>query len=133
MSLPTFLLSIGSALAHWVEWYGYAGLAIGVFAESVGIPVPGETALAASAFAAALGTLALPIIILVAAIAGILGDNLGYAIGRRLGRPWAEQHGRWVLLTPKRLARVDDFFQRRGPVAVALARFVACRPPRSPA
>lgn len=125
MASFALLLSIGSTLARWMESYGYLGLAVGVFLESVGIPVPGETALVASAFAAAHGTLTLPLVILTAAVAGILGDNLGYVLGRRLGRPWAERHGRWVLLTPERLARVDGFFQRRGPAAVALARFIA--------
>jgi undecaprenyl-diphosphatase len=54
----------------------------------------------------------------------MLGDNLGYALGRRWGRPWVERHGRWLLLSPSRLERVDRFFARFGPAAVALARFV---------
>ena len=108
-------------LARW----GYAGVALVIFLESAGLPVPGETALLAAGFGAAHGVLALPWIIAVATVASVLGDNLGFALGRRLGRGWLERHGRRLLLTPERLRRVDVFFDRFGPAAVALARFVA--------
>lgn len=113
------------ALEMWLARYGYAGLGLGVFLESVGIPVPGEAALIGAAFAAAHGTLSLPLVIIIASVSGIIGDNVGYVLGRRLGRPWAERHGKWVFLTPARLARVDAFFARAGAPAVAVARFVA--------
>ncbi|HYL30913.1 MAG TPA: bifunctional DedA family/phosphatase PAP2 family protein [Gemmatimonadales bacterium] len=112
------------SLVRWLGRYGYGGVALGVFLESAGVPIPGETVLLAAAFAAAHGVLALPVVIAVAAAAGVLGDNLGYALGRRWGRPWVERHGRWLLLSPSRLERADRFFGRFGPVAVALARFV---------
>lgn len=117
-------LGVLSAALPWLERYGYAGLAVGVFLESAGVPVPGETVLLAAAFGAAHGALSLPWVIAVAAVASILGDNLGFAIGRRLGRGWVERHGHRLWLTPARLARVDEFFGRYGAWAVALARFV---------
>lgn len=110
-------------LATLSKW-GYAGLALALFLESAGVPVPGETALLAASFGAAHGILALPWIIVVALTATVLGDNLGFAVGRKLGRGWAERHGSRVLLTPSRLRRIDAFFDRFGPAAVALARFV---------
>ncbi|MHB8877203.1 MAG: DedA family protein [Myxococcaceae bacterium] len=109
---------------NWVTEYGYYGLAVGVFLESAGVPVPGETVLVAAAIAAAHGWLSLPWVIAVAALAGALGDNLGYALGRKLGRPFAERHLARIL-SRSRLERVDRFFARYGPAAVALARFVA--------
>jgi len=112
------------SLVRWLGRYGYGGLALGVLLESAGVPIPGETVLLGAAFAAAHGVLSLPVVIAVAAAAGVLGDNLGYALGRRWGRPWVERHGRWLLLSPWRLERVDRFFGRFGPAAVALARFV---------
>jgi membrane protein DedA with SNARE-associated domain len=81
---------LGERLLDLLEQYGYVGLAVGVFLESMGLPVPGETALIAAAFAAARGILSLPVVIGVAALAGILGDNMGYYLGRRLGREWLE-------------------------------------------
>lgn len=112
------------AVVAWLAQYGYFGLALGVFFESAGLPLPGETALLAAAFAAGHGALSLPLVIAIAAVAAVLGDNLGYVIGRRLGRPWLERHGRRLLITPARLDRVDRFFHRFGGWAVALARFV---------
>jgi undecaprenyl-diphosphatase len=116
---------VGHRLLSWFSHYGYLGLALGVFLESAGLPLPGETALLAAAFASAGGALRLPLVILVAAIASILGDNLGYFVGRRLGRGWLERHGHQVLLTPRRLRRMDRFFDRFGAAAIAIARFVA--------
>lgn len=112
------------AALYWVSTYGYAALFIAVFLESAGIPLPGETAVVAAAFAAAHGGLSLPWVIVTAAIAGIAGDNLGYYLGRRYGRVWVQRRGRWVLLSPERLARMDAFFARFGAAAIAIARFV---------
>lgn len=109
----------------WIDQYGYWALAALVFLESVGLPLPGETALLAASFAAARGSLSLPIVMLTAAGAGVLGDNLGYYLGRRYGRGWIERRGHWLLLSPARLERIDVFFARFGPAAVAIARFVA--------
>ena len=112
-----------AGLTAWLTQYGYVGLALGVSLESAGLPVPGETALLVAAFAAAHGSLSLPLVMITAAAAGILGDNLGYAVGRRFGRPWLERFGPRVLLFPARLARADAFFARWGGPAIALARF----------
>lgn len=114
----------GAAVLAWFARFGYLGVAVGVFLESAGVPVPGETALLAAAFGAARGALTLHWVIATAALASMLGDNLGFALGRRLGRGWLERHGRRVLLTPERLAQVDHFFARHGAPAVAIARFV---------
>lgn len=123
--MPTILSALGlTSLLSWLARHGYSGLAIGVFLESAGVPVPGETALLAAAFGAAHGALSLPLVIAVAATASMLGDNLGFAVGRRLGRGWVERHGRRIWLTPERFAHVDRFFERYGPAAVALGRFV---------
>jgi undecaprenyl-diphosphatase len=111
-------------LDAWLGKFGYLGVALGVFLESAGVPVPGETVLLAAAFAAAHGTLELPMVVATAALAAVAGDNLGYVLGRRLGRRWLERHGRKLLLGPARLAQVDRFFARFGGWAVALGRFV---------
>ncbi|HWE43715.1 MAG TPA: bifunctional DedA family/phosphatase PAP2 family protein [Gemmatimonadaceae bacterium] len=114
-----------ASLAGWVAHYGYAALALGVFAESAGVPLPGGTLLITAGALAGRGQLSLVTVVLVATTAGILGDNLGFALGRTLGRGWLDRHGRWVLLTPSRLTRVDAFLARFGAAAVAIARFVA--------
>jgi membrane protein DedA with SNARE-associated domain len=75
-----------------IEAAGYPLLLLLVMAESGGVPVPGETALIAGAVFASQGKLALPAVIAIAAVAAIVGDNIGYVIGRR--------GGRWLLQKP---------------------------------
>ncbi|HEX3645115.1 MAG TPA: DedA family protein [Vicinamibacterales bacterium] len=104
--------------------YGYAVVFAGVFLENTGLPVPGETALLAGSALANFGQLSLAWVIATAITAAILGDNLGFFIGRRGGRRLAERHGWRIGLTPERLLEFDRFFLRHGPKAVFAARFI---------
>jgi membrane protein DedA with SNARE-associated domain len=99
---------------------GYAGVALLVGAESAGVPVPGETSLVAAAVLASQGHLSLPIVIVVGAAAAIVGDNVGYLIGRNGGRRLLQHSARRRRL----LAQGEAFFDRHGPKAVFLGRWV---------
>jgi len=106
--------------------YGYLAVLLAPMVESTGIPFPGETVLiAAAAYSAETGRLDLPLVIAAAAAGAIVGDNFGYGIGRLFGRAVLERWGSKVGLTETRLRLLDRFFQRRGPLAVFVARFVA--------
>lgn len=104
---------------------GLPALAALVGAESMGLPVPGETALIAAAVLAHQGHLAIGSVIAVVACAAIVGDNIGYLIGRRGGRWLLERPGPLLARRRRLLERGDRFFERHGPKAVFLARFVA--------
>jgi membrane protein DedA with SNARE-associated domain len=104
--------------------YGYLVVFAGVFLENAGLPVPGETALLAGAALAKFGRLSLFWVIVTAVGAAILGDNLGFLIGRKAGRGLAERHGWKIGLTRARLAQFDRFFDRHGAKTVFIARFV---------
>jgi membrane protein DedA with SNARE-associated domain len=104
--------------------YGYAVVFFGVFLENTGVPVPGETALLAGAALAHFGRLSFPAVVATAVVGATLGDNLGFAIGRRYGRGLAERYGARLGLTRARLAQFDRFFERHGPRTVFIARFV---------
>lgn len=116
-------------MPHWVialfSRYGYAALFIGVFLENLGIPVPGETVLLAAGFFAKQGTLRLSIVIPCAILAAMVGDNFGYWIGRRGGRAFVERRGKYIGLSPKRLAHVETYFRERGPRTIFFARFIS--------
>src|SRR5437867_6299249 len=99
-------------LAHLFARFGYGVVALGVFLENLGVPVPGETILLAAGFFARRGNLRLVDVMVIGAIAAILGDNFGYFIGRRGGRAFVLRYGRYLGLTPERLASVDRFFAR---------------------
>jgi membrane protein DedA with SNARE-associated domain len=104
--------------------YGYAVVFGGVFLENTGLPVPGETALLAGAALAHAGHLSLVWVIVTAIVAAILGDNLGFFIGRRCGRGLIERHGGRLGITRARLAQFDRFFVRHGARTVFIARFI---------
>jgi membrane protein DedA with SNARE-associated domain len=104
--------------------YGYLVVFGGVFLENTGLPVPGETALLAGAALSHFGQLSLTRVILTAITAAILGDNLGFLIGRRGGRRIAERHGWRIGLSRDHLADFDRFFQQHGPKTVFAARFI---------
>lgn len=93
--------------------------------ETIGVPVPGETALITAGILASQGRLPIEGVIAVAATAAILGDNVGFLIGRRYGRRLLTAPGP---LSRHRLRVIEigePFFDRHGPKAVFLGRFVS--------
>ena len=103
--------------------YPILGLLIGF--ESAGVPLPGETALVASSVLGKHGDLQIEVVIAIAAAAAIVGDNAGYLVSRRVGRRLLERPGRRQQRRMDLLARGERFFERHGPKAVFLGRWVA--------
>ncbi len=79
-----------------VASYGYVVLFFLVALESLGIPLPGETALVTAAAWAALGHLSIYAVVATAVAAAIIGDNLGYWIGRKGGIALVRRYGRFI-------------------------------------
>jgi membrane protein DedA with SNARE-associated domain len=104
--------------------WGYFAVAGFLFFEDFGIPVPGETMLIAASLYAGAGHLNVFLVGLVAFLAAVAGDNVGYAIGRFGGRELVERYGKFVLLTGERLDRAEKFFDRHGGKIVVVARFI---------
>jgi membrane-associated protein len=109
---------------HLVEVAGYPLLFLLVMGESSGVPIPGETALITAAVLASRGKLQIEWVIALAAIAAIVGDNIGYLIGRKGGRWLLERPGRFHRQRLEVLRTGEPFFERHGPKAVYLGRFV---------
>lgn len=120
----SFFHSYLEAAAPYAQDYGYPAVFIALFLESFGLPLPGETLLIAGAFMASRGKLDLTTLLLVAWVAAVLGDNVGYAIGHFGGRRLVLRFGGKVGLTDAHLQRVESFFRRFGGEVVILARFV---------
>jgi membrane protein DedA with SNARE-associated domain len=93
--------------------------------ESFGLPVPGETVLIACSVLASQGSLSIVWVIVVAVLAAIIGDNLGYWVAREGGRPLLERHRLTRPYAEKYLPRGERFFAKHGGKAVFLGRFVA--------
>jgi len=111
-------------LAFLTQNLGYPALFGLVAVESMGIPVPGETAIILAGLAAGQGHLSIVLVIVVAASAAILGDNIGFEVGRRRGRRLLERAGRLEDKRRRGLEIGDAFFARHGPKAVFLGRWV---------
>jgi membrane protein DedA with SNARE-associated domain len=105
---------------------GYGALFGILLAEYTGLPLPGETVLLGAAVLAAAGHLSLPLVIALACSAAILGDCLGYVIGRRGGRMLLLKPGPFVARRHRMLHGAEDFFARYGEAAVFLSRWVPC-------
>ena len=93
--------------------------------ESMGIPSPGETALVLAAVLASQGKLEIWLVILIGVASAIIGDNLGYWLGRRFGRDAAVAKGPLWSHRKRAVAAGDRFFAKHGPKAVFLARWIA--------
>jgi membrane protein DedA with SNARE-associated domain len=120
----TGLVAVAAPLLSLVDRFGYLGIAGVVFVESFGVPAPGETAIIAGATYAGRGHLNVLLVAVVALLAAVIGDSVGYLIGRIGGRPLVLRFGRYVRLTPQRLDRIDGFMARHGSKIVVIARFV---------
>jgi membrane protein DedA with SNARE-associated domain len=112
-------------VAPYLHRYGYAAVVGALLLESFGLPLPGEAMLIAGAALAADGELRLGPLLLWAWLAAVLGDNIGFAIGRFGGRRLILRYGARIGITERRFARVEAFFRRFGAQVVLVARFFA--------
>jgi membrane protein DedA with SNARE-associated domain len=109
-----------------VAQHGYWGVFLIVMLESAGVPLPGETVLIlASGYAGATGHLTLGLVIACAAAGAIIGDNIGFWIGRTYGAKFLLRYGKFVHLSKKRLKLGQYLFKRHGAKIVFFGRFVA--------
>jgi membrane protein DedA with SNARE-associated domain len=107
--------------------WGYAIVFIGAALESaafLGLLVPGESLVIVSGVLASAGLFELHTLITVVAAGAVVGDSIGYELGRRLGRPWLLRRGGWLGFRLDRIAAVDAFFKRHGGKAVLIGRFI---------
>jgi membrane protein DedA with SNARE-associated domain len=109
---------------HLVVSAGYPLLFLIVMSESSGVPVPGETALISGSVLASQGKLSIEVVIAIAALGAIVGDNIGYLIGRKGGRWVLERPGRFARQRREVLTIGEPFFAQHGPKAVFFGRFV---------
>jgi membrane protein DedA with SNARE-associated domain len=106
-----------------VHHYGLIALFLIVMLESGGIPLPGETALVAAGVFASSGDLNIAAVIAVAAAAAIIGDNLGYWVGRTGGRRVLERSPRLSRWSARVLPWSEAYFHRHGAKTIFIGRF----------
>jgi membrane protein DedA with SNARE-associated domain len=102
-----------------LDRYGYPALFLAVLVEGVGLVAPGQTILIAAALVAAKGGLQITWVLLWAFTAAVLGNTLGYVVGRRGGRPLLHK----LRVNEKHLQQFEGYFSRFGPGLILVARF----------
>lgn len=110
-----------------LQQYGYPVLWLVVFVAAVGVPISGSLLLFAAGAFASLGDFNIFILFPVALSAAVMGDNLGYCIGRRVGTSlltWLERQRRFRFITPEALERGRAYFVRRAGWTVFITRFI---------
>jgi membrane protein DedA with SNARE-associated domain len=118
-SLSEALISLIPIYGPWII-FGIVSL------ESAGVPLPGETILVAAALLAATpGQINIVVVVLAAAAGAIVGDGMGYMVGRRLGLPFLCRYGRYIRLNEDRLLIGRYLFFQYGNAVVFFGRFIA--------
>jgi membrane protein DedA with SNARE-associated domain len=118
---PATLADLQGLLGRW----GYAVIFAAMLLENAGVPLPGETITLLGGYAAGSGQLNLWGVMAAAAGGAVLGDNIGYWVGRRLGWPLMLRVGGWLGQRPEQLEQLRQRFLRRAGWSVFLGRFVA--------
>ena len=109
-----------------IQAYGLWVLFAVIMLECMGIPMPGETALVTAAlYAGTTHQISIVSVVLVAATAAMIGDNIGYVIGRSIGVRLIARYGKYIRLTELRLKVGQYLFLRHGGKIVFFGRFVA--------
>jgi membrane protein DedA with SNARE-associated domain len=113
-------------VTHLLATYGYWAVLLFVAIESIGIPFPGETMLLAAAiYAGTTHRLALPLVIGAAAAGAILGDNVGFWVGREGGYRLLRGYGRRIGIDGRKMKLGQYLFKKHGGKVVFFGRFVA--------
>jgi len=113
-------------IASLLSTYGYWAIFVVVALESSGLPLPGETMLVGAAiFSRLSGAIAIEDVVVAAAAGAIVGDNVGYWIGREFGAKLLERYGQHIGIGPEKLRLGQYLFYRWGGAIVFFGRFVA--------
>ena len=107
-----------------IRHYGVLVVTVVLTFESFGAPLPGESLLIVASVLAGRGDISFPALLFFAWLGAVLGDNIGYVIGKMLGRAAILRYGQKIGLTTDRLQKIEEIFTRFGPATVAFARFV---------
>ena len=113
-------------LVPLIKTYGYWVIGIGILLECMGVPFPGETVLIVGGISAAQGHMNIAAVIAVASLAAIFGDNIGYWVGKKLGRSLIfAQLEKMHLLKPHHLKKAENAFLKYGSATIIIGRFTA--------
>jgi membrane protein DedA with SNARE-associated domain/membrane-associated phospholipid phosphatase len=126
-----FIEDLGHSLGSWA-YLLVAFMAMAETAAFLGFIAPGEFTIIFGGVLAGEGTLSIWLLIGIVWVSIVIGDSIGFTLGRRLGRDFAERHGHRVRLTEERLAKVDAYFKRHGGKTIFFGRWLGFVRPLMP-
>jgi len=111
---------LSQLIGHW----GYLAIFVLVILGNMGVPLPEEMVLLLAGYMVWQGDLRLPLVLAVGIVSAVVGDNIGYWIGREYGQGAIERYALWVLGSSGRVQSMESFVARYGPMGVFVARFL---------
>jgi membrane protein DedA with SNARE-associated domain len=111
-------------MSDLVTYWGYLAIFFFVVLGNMGFPFPEETILLLAGYLAWEGQLRLSLVLPVGILSAVIGDNIGYRIGRRYGQPLLDRYGPWIVGKPARLEAARRILLRHGARGVFVARFI---------
>ncbi len=115
-----FVVWLASTVGQW----GYPGIVMLMTLESSFFPFPSEVVIPPAAYLAASGKMNIGMIIFCGTMGSLLGAVFNYWLARKFGRPFFEKHGRYLLVSPRSLAKADRFFARHGQISTFVGRLL---------
>ena len=115
---------VGAWIVSVISAMGYPGVMFLMAIESACIPLPSEVIMPFSGYLVHTGRFSLLAVATWGAIGCNLGSVVAYEIGYYGGRPLVERYGRYIFLSQRELAIADRFFEKRGAIAVLIARLL---------
>lgn len=123
-AIQQFIEGLVQTLEPIITNNGYWLIALIICLENAGIPLPGETSLIFASVMASSGKLNIWLVLGAAVSGAIIGDNIGYFLGRRYGRELILRYGKVFGMTPERFERAEKSFLQNSTWAVYFGRFV---------
>jgi len=117
-----------NTLLYYFQVYGYYIVFIGLLLENsafIGLVFPGETVLLAASFFAARGDFNIYLVILYGMLGALIGNNIGYFLGLKGGRPFIERFGHRLFISEARIKAAEGYFDSHGGKTVFIGRFAS--------
>ena len=114
-----------AGLETFVRHYGAFAVMLILAIEAIGAPVPGESLLIFASVLAGRGEMSMPALLIFGWVGSVIGDNMGFLIGRKLGRKTVLRYGAKVGLTNERFSKIENKYVRYGSATVLFARFLS--------
>lgn len=112
-------------IAGLIQKYGYVTIFALVMLGNMGVPVPEESPVVLAGYASQKLWLDYKVAVVVCIVSAVVGDNIGYLIGRKGGRPLILRYGKYLGINEEKLNQLESFFHRYGDKTVFIARFIA--------